>query len=56
MAKSRAIKKEIVVTITTENEADLGRPAPNSLLTLTLLVIHKNTDSHCICFSDIHQL
>lgn len=33
---------DTVVTTTTENAADLGFPAPNSLLTLTLLQpIHK---------------
>jgi hypothetical protein len=34
--------KEITVTTTTENEADFGFPAPNSLLTLTLHAYQNN--------------
>jgi hypothetical protein len=36
MAKIVEMMKDIMVTITTENAAALGFPAPSSLLTLTL--------------------
>ena len=41
IARTRAIMKELKVTATTANDADLGCPAPNSLLTLTLHLINN---------------
>jgi hypothetical protein len=47
--------KEITVTTTTENEADFGFSAPNSLLTLTLHAYQNNNTFRYTSEIDICQ-